>query len=146
MQVKYVFFGAFPSVQWNSLFHKSMLGEVIISHKPHSSLTKATRFVHFRLRRLQVALHHPPEEGFSLLGAHVLAALQEIGHDQGLLYGGGAHPHAPVHPQHRFTGKQLLQVLDDVTLRGQQPGGGGAGEGLVMCFTYRLSYTSNKTP
>lgn len=71
---------------------------------------------------LDGSVGHPSEERLSLLGCHVLTALQQVGHDEGLLDGLGLDPHPSVHPHHNLKGEHLLQVLGYLTLGCQQPG------------------------
>lgn len=59
---------------------------------------------------LQRPLGHPPEQLPSLLGRHGVAALQQVGDDEGLLEAAGLHPQTAVHSHHQLTGEQLLQV------------------------------------
>lgn len=74
---------------------------------------------------LQRPLCRPPEQLPSLLGRHGIAALQQICDDERLLNAGGLHPQTSIHPHHQLTGEQLLQVGQDLTVRGQQSGGAG---------------------
>lgn len=76
-------------------------------------------------RGLQCSLLHPPEQLLPLRRRHGVAALQQVGDDQGLLGAGRPDPDPAVHSRHQLAGEELVQVGPDVAVGRQQSVGGG---------------------